>query len=904
MTTNTQNILKSKGRAKSVAKYALLPGIIPQIKELFGSGFGYFAFLIAVVFNSVRILPNNHPYLNPNNMGRYSIRAVIAQAANNIKVSRDNWDQITIFIAVLIGILLLVLQFAALIFMAFNSQAFAQTGPAAFAGMFTTTAPEKDIAFLMLDYVFGVPGFFGSDALIGGPTPFHLALQDLFQFYNVAFLVVAALIFAYYVIVVVAETAQTGTPFGRRFSHIYAPLRLVIAIGLLVPLSHGLNGAQYIVLTAAKMGSSFATNGWQQFNATASNPSGVSDANLIATPNSPDIRALMESMSVINACREAYAISTEMKTIEAFVVSSISPTPMAVSGGSYATAKTMSPDGSIKMVFGEHVPGSRSYGYVRSLCGSVIIPAPMDPLTAGGGGTITAAGGYDPSLLQEHFYNIVNFLWNSVTLKFIGERAAVKHNSAIISAGGDPCMVTDPLGLGDDCNISSLPPSNYKDQLLTTVQGIINTRVNNYITQARATAVFTIEQEVLDTGWGGAGIWYNKLSQLNGSYVVAVNNIPHIDKWPSVLEHVLRAKRSENANSIGGDACKMFEPTLADDQQVEFRNQNVDSYYNQVMDEVFQYWRCGETEITGNIFWDTIKAVFGLNGLFEMRSSANQGVHPLAQLSVVGKSLIESAISNLGMAMGASVVGGATNLLGPFATMAQAASGFFVSVATIGLSMGFILFYILPFLPFIYMFFAVGTWVKSIFEAMCAAPMWAIAHLRIDGDGLPGKNAMNGYFLIFEIFLRPILTVFGLLAGFATFSALAYMMNELFDLVVLNITGTDLSAPTADESVYGRHLVDQFFFTIVYAVILYMMATASFKLINLFPQSILRWLGAGVSTFGDSSQDPVQGLTQYAALGGQRIGGQLAGGFTQLGQGVGGLTNIGSMGQAGQGVRG
>jgi len=516
----------------------------------------------------------------------------------------------------------------------------------------------------------------------------------------------------------------------------------------------------------------------------------------------------------------------------------------------------------------------------------------MDPLAVSGG-TVVAAGGYDPSLLQEKFYDVVIGMWSSSVTDFIGRRSAHANHSDDDYAQNVCTAVPSPLGGTEaECDINHMPPSNNKEFIKKVFQTWVNDSVKNYIVQARATAQFTIENEVLDTGWGGAGIWYNKLSQLNGSYVVAVNNIPRIDEWPSVLEHVLRAKQSENENATGGVSCRMFEPTLADGQAIDLGNQGIGAYYNKVMDEVFQYWFCGESTITGNIFWDTIKAVFGLNGLFEMRSAANQGVHPLAQLSVVGKSLIESAISNLGLAMGASVIGGATNILGPFATMAQAASGFFVSVATIGLSIGFILFYILPFLPFIYMFFAVGTWVKSIFEAMCAAPMWALAHLRIDGDGLPGKNAMNGYFLIFEIFLRPILTVFGLLAGFATFSALAFMMNELFDLVVLNITGTDLSAPSADETIYGRHLVDQFFFTVVYAVVLYMMATASFKLINLFPQSILRWLGAGVSSFGDNQQDPVQGLTQYAALGGQRIGGQLADGFTQLGQGIGGLSNI------------
>ena len=94
------------------------------------------------------------------------------------------------------------------------------------------------------------------------PWPFHDALHALYEFYSIGLLVIAMFIVLYFVVVIVAETAQTGVPFGKRFNTVWAPLRLVIAIGLLVPIGYGLNSAQYIVLYAAKYGSNFATNGW------------------------------------------------------------------------------------------------------------------------------------------------------------------------------------------------------------------------------------------------------------------------------------------------------------------------------------------------------------------------------------------------------------------------------------------------------------------------------------------------------------------------------------------------------------------------------------------------------------------------------------------------------------------
>jgi len=83
--------------------------------------------------------------------------------------------------------------------------------------------------------------------------------------------------------------------------------------------------------------------------------------------------------------------------------------------------------------------------------------------------------------------------------------------------------------------------------------------------------------------------------------------------------------------------------------------------------------------------------------------------------------------------------------------------------------------------------------------------------------------------------------------------------------------------------------IDVFFFTIMYAIILYMMALASFKMINMVPNSIIRWLGQSISSFNDNAEDPANNLTSYAAIGGQQIGQKIAGGMTQGAQGAGAL---------------
>jgi hypothetical protein len=86
---------------------------------------------------------------------------------------------------------------------------------------------------------------------------------------------------------------------------------------------------------------------------------------------------------------------------------------------------------------------------------------------------------------------------------------------------------------------------------------------------------------------------------------------------------------------------------------------------------------------------------------------------------------------------------------------------------------------------------------------------------------------------------------------------------------------------------FKRDVVDEFFFTIIYTIIVYMLATSSFKLIDQIPNQILRWMGAGVQTFSDRAGDPAQNLVQYAAFGGMNVTNQVTGIMQQGARGAG-----------------
>jgi len=935
-------------QAKKVLSYVMLPEVIPRAKVLFASGFGYIAFLMANIYGAVRLLPRGHAYLNPANIGHFGVLHVIGEAANNLVISKKNIDQLAIFVAMLLGVVIIIAQIALVLIAILFPEAHAVV-PNMAASIFLTPNPSgatvTDMAFVVLDQVFGVPQLFCTEGKMCTPVmpgnvrwPFHIAFHELLRFYSMGLLLIGVIIFLYYVVVVVGETATTGHPFGQRFQNAWAPIRLVVALGLLVPIQYGMNSSQYIVLYAAKYGSGFATNGWLQFNTTlrgnAQFPAGVGAnptgerSSLLSRPKTPDMAGLAQTMSLVHACAYAYwktdpaAQGTPSPPsnnfyIKAYLVKNpqtwmtntaefLAWDPMI----DYPAALAFYNNSDIIIRFGRHDPANpvaeREKGGVTPLCGDIRIP--VNYLKTRGQGITGAPALGGPDAMQEHYYNMVRFLWFNTNPPLVKALSQRYMEMALNRKPDDRCSIGCGWGAVNalpSCTTPATPECQTAqtiggrgrqlliEEIQTLIDGQITTSWNNY--NANATDV-QMQNPVLDRGWAGAGIWYNTIAEINGAFVGAVLGVPTFVRYPDVMERV-REERRKNDSDV---SPKMqFNTNLKDGRPAEIGGPMNNLEIAQKLNDYYLWWNrddpsatVADKTVTGGAFHDAINAIFGMGGLFSMRQE-NAHIHPLAQLAAVGKSLVDSAIINIGTSTVTAGLGGILRIADPHGSagaLAEVASNITMTIAFLGLTAGFILYYVLPFLPFLYFFFAFGTWVKSIFEAMVGAPLWALAHMRLDGEGLPGDSASSGYFLIFEIFVRPILTVFGLIASILILTAQVRMLNFLWTLVTTNLTGSHLQTGFTGFTVFmlPRNTIDQFFFTIVYAVIVYMMATASFKLIDKIPDQLLRFMGVGVSAFSDINPDPTEGLTRYAALGGITVGREMTQGIRGLAKGVGG----------------
>ena len=904
-----------KLRIRDIAAYTLLPRFIPRIGELLPN-LAFFASLMAAIFANVRLLPSGHPYLRAATYGSYGIRDVLAAAAANLQGGIRNSDQYLVFGIFLLGSVLLILQFTLLV--VFAGIAGAQAA-IPFVGLFQTVNPETDVAFLMLDRVIGIPGYFGScfDPAVNAPlaatvckgyiaptsfpTAFHLAQQELFSFFSNGILIVALLMVVFYVFTLLVETAATGVPFGKRFQSVYSPMRLVLAIMLLVPIGHGYNSGQYLTLIAAKWGSSFATNGWLVFNnRTNGNPLGLTSKNLVGEPKIQEMSSIINFFYVAHACRAAYKIAheTDIQPYLILSASSTAPTSSAVvtNATSFIDAMNYYGKRDIVISIGEkNVALYKKYpGFVNPYCGQITLP-----IHSNNTGNI-------PNIYEVHF-DFIKTLWFNADFRAYGTRMAYIVKFLDQLGGGALPGTAAPWGAADKAPAGT----DFYIQTRVNMQAMFNANMQAKLDDVRnnSGAALAMNSQILYAGWGGAGLWFNNLTTFNGALTDALFITPTPTKYPSVMEFVANKKKGFEKD---GDYKTRFSPSAGSSKNGRAMTINDfavgeglidasgDILIASLLDTVYQAVANSEVasrpvpQSGGNAIKSFVNFIFGDTGLFDLRK--NDDVFPLARMAMMGRSIIDKTITTLaagGLMMGmGGIIGGLNNAIGG---SLSAIGSTFLDFALAGLTVGFILYYIIPLLPFMYFFFAVGRWVKSIFEAMVAVPLWALAHLRLGGDGIVGPAASQGYIQILEIFLRPILTLFGLLATLSVFYGLSSILDTTFNLVVFNAGGFDMSSlsslpPGSTVTEWAREALDELFYTILYAIVLYMMALSCFKLIDLIPSKVMRYLGTSAQAFSDNTEGFAEKLIQYTAYGGHEMTDEIKG---VIGGAAGGVGKVG-----------
>jgi hypothetical protein len=172
---------------------------------------------------------------------------------------------------------------------------------------------------------------------------------------------------------------------------------------------------------------------------------------------------------------------------------------------------------------------------------------------------------------------------------------------------------------------------------------------------------------------------------------------------------------------------------------------------------------------------------------------------------------------------------------------------------------GLTIAFVLPMIPWVMWLAGVMGWLILVCEAVIAVPLWMLAHMTMQGEGLHGR-ANEGYGLLFNVLFRPTLMVFGLFLGYFIFSSMSFLIRQTFGIaagfvlehgwIVTNVLGVVV-------------LLSIFVMTHVVA------AMMSFRMISLIPHHVPRLLG-----FSGGGRVDMDEFSRDAAVVG--VGGALA----------------------------
>lgn len=150
--------------------------------------------------------------------------------------------------------------------------------------------------------------------------------------------------------------------------------------------------------------------------------------------------------------------------------------------------------------------------------------------------------------------------------------------------------------------------------------------------------------------------------------------------------------------------------------------------------------------------------------------------------------------------------------------------------------------YILPILPFIYMWVFAALWLLAVLEAAVALVVWAFSFIRLSGEEFLAEQSKMGAMLLFNVFLMPVL---GMLAFMACFELLPMIVGGLELFWATAFYGqTGGSAPGLGALIVGLAVIT---FLSMYLIV------HIFGQIFHIPDKIITWFGGSSHGFADKS---------------------------------------------------
>lgn len=713
---------------------------------------------------------------------------------------------------------------------------------------------HQDLAIGILDKVLrqGANGTGGS---------MQNSIGVMFGTYSTAVLVLASVLIFLSITAMVVDTARTGKLGGGRRNMVWTPIRFVFAIGLLVPIGGAFNSGQFIVMKLAEMGSNLGSNIWNTY------VTGTADLSLLVNRvNTASPTSVLEPILSTMNCVKQYNIYSEVGLGSAVFTSGTYPaTPLSPAMPPMTSAAwgAVHPEYVRPIIDQQAVAGNQpnipiNFGNDNdpTICGSINLPNPM-------GNDIV---NYDPAYTAQFgvavgapFDEIAAFKqqvrqaeWNTLN-NLRGDIEQMACHTISLTEGGAPGLYANSCPTGatyaNACNGANA--GGYGGQPISA--SCYHDLVDRYVTQrdaslAAAKAAFLdpyvspgggLVTESARQGWAGMGAWYYKLAGVNRAFSSGATPDVGGEGGGQGSSNITQGETNTTSlvsgggmNTNGGGAVQGTTDTavVGNAWQGSEQNSGFPFSFSDISPQ-------GGVKV---IKWILKKMQVGDGALLVTIGGYNAQAHPIAELSAAGSQIIDKAILIYGLMAGISLLAGILGALGNFlgtagglieALMMGPVGGLMGMVAAFGLVPGMMIMYYVPLIPWVRVMFGVMAWIVAVVEAVVTMPLIALAHIRTTGDGLTGPMARKAYFGWLNLLLRPALVVIGFVMGNLIFEAMILYLNDTY------------ARTLAGMGSGGLGIIDQAVNTFMYAGAAYALVNASFKLVDIIPNTTMKWLG-------------------------------------------------------------
>lgn len=231
-------------------------------------------------------------------------------------------------------------------------------------------------------------------------------------------------------------------------------------------------------------------------------------------------------------------------------------------------------------------------------------------------------------------------------------------------------------------------------------------------------------------------------------------------------------------------------------------------------------------------------------------------------LAAFGASLIGMGIAGITVILIALTALAFTSVLGAGAMpLALYVSGLAMSIIVPMILMGITLSVYVPMIPALFWTLGVVAWLLVVAECILLAPVWALAHLEAEGEGM-GQRTEKGYAMLLDLLLRPLALVFGFAIATAVLNA-GWMLFTAAVGGVLDVT---------DTMSFIKFFMWLGMVFIIVTIAVQLIGIVYRKALDL-PDQIVTWIGSSsvASYMGDhSTKDPNDSL-RGAGRGGGRM---------------------------------